>query len=237
MEVGFPSWGALLTDLLRKVAGDAGLEPDKWSKFCEGVIEAEGFLGAASIVRASLGDRFVSVMQSELYREVGADPVPGPSARAVAAIVAAWGAQNTTVVTTNYDRLLEKALEEYGAAVGPVRSVTEVDDLDDEDGVCRVVHLHGLVTPTRSSSEVVLAEADYFDMQEPDQWQERFFQELLSDTTCVFVGASMSDPNLLRYLWRARSRGPDEISELESPKHAARLGLTGRRVVAGCGDA
>jgi hypothetical protein len=59
----------------------------------------------------------------------------------------------------------------------------------------------------RIRGRLVLSERDYFLMQEDSAWQQQYFGERLASTTCVFVGASLTDPNLLRYLYRSATSG------------------------------
>lgn len=67
-------------------------------------------------------------------------------------------------------------------------------------------YLHGRLSPEGSSSGgLVLSEADYHLMQQPDAWQEEYVAERLRASTCLFVGMSLSDPNLLRYLYRSEA--------------------------------
>ena len=71
-------------------------------------------------------------------------------------------------------------------------------------GATVVRHLHGILAPTVQRGSVVLSEDDYHLMQSPRRWQESYFKDRLANTTCLFVGTSLSDPNLLRYLYRSR---------------------------------
>jgi hypothetical protein len=48
-----------------------------------------------------------------------------------------------------------------------------------------------------------LSDSDYHLMQDPGAWQESYFKRQLGSSTCVFVGASLTDPNLLRYIYRS----------------------------------
>jgi hypothetical protein len=72
-------------------------------------------------------------------------------------------------------------------------------------------HLHGALDPkARTSKElkpIVIAESDYHQVQETDSWQRDLMVSRLANSTCVFVGASMTDVNVLRFLRLARPEG------------------------------
>jgi hypothetical protein len=73
---------------------------------------------------------------------------------------------------------------------------------DIPSGEIGVRHLHGLLTPRKKDGVIVLAEGDYFDMGD-GAWQAEWMRARLLSGSCLFVGSSMSDPNLLRYLHQA----------------------------------
>ena len=43
-------------------------------------------------------------------------------------------------------------------------------------------------------------------MQDRHRWQEKYMRRRLESTTCLFIGTSLSDPNLLRYLYSLEPR-------------------------------
>src|SRR5262249_22418974 len=109
------------------------------------------------------------------------------------------------VVTFNYDDLLEEELERRGvphhvvAAPGRARG----------DGV-PIVHPHGFL-PRESPDEasgIVLTEDDYHRVGDAVfHWASGEIVHHLRHGTALFLGLSMSDPNLRRLLDAARVRG------------------------------
>jgi len=196
-EVGFPAWRDLIDGLLIKVARAQGVMDQDLNVFCNWVTAAEGLPAAGSMARASLGSTFAREVRELLYAGVGS-PLPGPTARAVARIRALWP-DACEIATTNYDVLLEDALK---AEFPPKKVKHRVDEKAGLPGDVVVRHLHGLLTREREVGHLVLSEVDYQRMAGGQAWQESYFRTQLNQSTCLFVGTSMTDPNLLRYLYR-----------------------------------
>lgn len=114
-----------------------------------------------------------------------------------------------TLVTTNYDGLLERALEDRGLAVK-----SYIQGRNEPADHAAVYHLHGRLMPGLRTGRLVLSEADYAAVQHPTAWQERFMTARLNETLCVFVGVSLRDANLIRWLYRTERT-------TASPKHMA----------------
>ncbi len=203
MEIGLPSWEDLVLGLL-----DDAVHAQGWDDDQEGFRAAarqSGLLTTAEIVSALLGDGMPASIRTRLY---GAnDPAalrPGPLARAIADLQQDFGPL-MRLGTTNYDDLLERALHEKLAGERWWRGVrSSVTPRPAVRGAVAVTHLHGLLGAV-TRGRVVLSERDYQRMQLRRTWQERWATEALSDTTCLFVGASMTDANLIRYLYGAEA--------------------------------
>ncbi len=203
IEVGFPNWDTLVRRLLVQVARHHGLAGDDCDQFADWTIRGDSLTGAAAVVKAALRDGFVPALHTALY-EQQLTPLPGATARAATSLLLTKPEDSgSRLTTTNYDLVLESALT---AALGLKRgSATWMVHPDSIGDVRRsVLHLHGVITPRgRERGTVVLSEQDYHRMQQPETWQEQFFADRLSASTCLFVGMSLTDPNLLRYLYRA----------------------------------
>ncbi|MGH9278273.1 MAG: SIR2 family protein [Acidimicrobiales bacterium] len=204
MEIGLPSWEGLVLALLDNVVDARGWTEDaeRFRNFALG----SGLLATAEIITALVGPRAMpAAIKRHLYGDT--DPaglLPGPLARGIAAVQHEFG-PGTRVATTNYDEVLEAALRERPTGQrwwAHVRSSVEPDVAVSADTVT-VTHLHGLLG-RRDRGTIVLAEGDYQRMQLDRSWQEEWMVDALRTTTCLFVGASMTDANLIRYLYRAR---------------------------------
>lgn len=207
MEAGLPSWETLVNRLLSRAARERGLiEPTDLAMLDRWVTEAarDGYLGAAAIVDALAGGERDAWLAQELFAPaLGPEAfAPGPISRQIARLHDAFG-RALRVMTLNYDDLLEQAFRETGS-VDPVAIAT--DDHRVPSDALRVYHLHGyLGRDGRARGDLVLSEADYQRMQQGGAWQEEMVRAALRDSTLVFVGTSLMDPNLVRYLHSVRA--------------------------------
>lgn len=201
VESGLPSWTALVQRLLDRAAEVGGLDEDERRHFVEWTLAREDVTGAGEIARQILKRRFRSRLRSSLYQDV-ASAAPAETARAVGQIALDRLSTVCELVTTNYDTLLEDAVRE---AVPDDRQVVALADNRSVAGdVVAVRHLHGVLAPgAKTAGPLVLSDRDYHLMQDPASWQESFVKNQLENNTCLFVGTSLTDPNLLRYLHRA----------------------------------
>jgi len=223
MEVGLPSWPALINRLLDGVARDRGLNDSEASEFIAAITaEADGVIGAATVIRAHFSSsEFRGNADEFIRRSLYLDPLSddlveppfGPTARAVAKLIRLWPIGAVEIVTTNYDFLLERAADEGLHADGsaPTGARAGQGGPQIEGGRFTVRHLHGALGPGDGESDlkpIVIAEADYHLLQGDDAWQRELMITRLRESNCIFVGASMTDVNVLRFLRLARDEGP-----------------------------
>ncbi|HEX6780876.1 MAG TPA: SIR2 family protein [Solirubrobacterales bacterium] len=215
MEAGLPSWRALIEQLLAKVAVELpDLEDGERANWVAATIERDDLLGAGAVVGVMAKERLEKLIPAELYEGRGAEAfAPGPIAHQVAALREIWG-ERAEILTTNYDDLLEQALIDAGTARTNIRSYTQNREPHKRAaGTIAVTHLHGLAGRQGTPKGIVLTEEHYHRMQRGTSWQEQLVTERLQGSTCVFVGMSLADPNLIRYLYGYKAP--------EKPRHAA----------------
>ena len=100
------------------------------------------------------------------------------------------------VVTTNFDRLFEQAMED---AFGSMPEVFRAPALPLGRQFNGIVHLHGTVN---TPSEMIITDEDFGRAYMTEGWAARFLVELFSSFTILFVGYSYDDA-IMRYLTRA----------------------------------
>lgn len=104
-----------------------------------------------------------------------------------------------SVITYNYDTLLEDCLKKTGKHCFSVYKNNR-----DESNSFPVYHVHGIVFPERGYSsveDIVLTEYDYHRVySEVFDWSNVEQLHALTRCTCLFIGLSMNDPNLRRLL-------------------------------------
>jgi SIR2-like protein len=107
------------------------------------------------------------------------------------------------VVTFNFDDLLERELRQRRVPVCPVTS----SDRQHGAGL-RVIHAHGYVPRSGplSRKDIIFTEPDYHRLTESMfHWSLSEVVERLRKSTVLFIGLSMSDPNLRRLLDASRN--------------------------------
>lgn len=212
MEAGLPSWDALLDRLLLRGGEEAGLieavpAGDSLTEAQEAQRERwladaarDGPLGKAALAEALAGDQRDEWIKQAVFEPAAGpqDYYPGPIARQLPSLRNAFGGE-LRIMTLNYDDLIEQALRDHPGAPDPYAITGSDHHLP--VGKCGVFHLHGyLGRDGPPSGQIILSEADYMQMQRGASWQEALVQTALMDSTLVFVGTSLLDPNVIRYL-------------------------------------
>ena len=110
------------------------------------------------------------------------------------------------VVSFNFDDTLEEALRNDGVEF---TAVIDGRDLGRIRGL-PVYHPHGYLPRSgEGSSAVVFSESQYHTQYaENYNWTNIVVQRLLLESTCLFVGTSLSDPNLRRMIDLAHRQNP-----------------------------
>lgn len=249
-EAGLPSWGDLVFELLKAVAENtdgyrtlrqqSSPESQKAGRnlaeqYARLAIESQGLLGAASLVRAWLtAAQFGETLHRVLYRRRNEEKLPlspGATAREIARLWQTFDdPSHLTVLTTNYDLLIEQALLDAG--IPHERIVSSLVDDRVPDGSYAVIHLHGILEPdgvpaANEVDNVILTEDQYFGGDPRARARRELCVDRLNTDTCLLIGVGMTDPNVLSYLYEAGESGEAQRDqELGEPLEAAeRVGI------------
>ncbi len=222
IEAGLPSWNGLIKRLLREVAtetqpfrragANGDLAPELADEFASRTITGLGPLGAAAVVKAHFGSSYGSRVKAALY-EGAHDLKPGPTAVSIARLAVRTDAlDGLPILTTNFDPLLELALKKELGLAGRdpslVKSVLPGREL--EPKALNVVHLHGLISHPdldgfSDSREIVLAEDEFLTPTVEREQARRVAEDSLSKAPYLFLGASLTDVNVLSHLYSVTS--------------------------------
>ena len=213
-----PMWNELLDTLL----GDAldatvGLDLDgpDYAAFNTAIQESNALsvYEKATIIKKLLGPQYLARLRSSLYPR-GSTSDEEAAARqkdsTLEAVVKLCASRRVAaVVNYNYDDLLLEALRRDGVRAahtvcGPSQNVSKSDSLP-------IYHVHGFLPsrgmlPDMEDSPIVLSQDEYFhNMLEPFSWQTTTQIHFLRSFTCLFVGASLADLDMIRMLSHAKS--------------------------------
>lgn len=121
-----------------------------------------------------------------------------------------------SVVTYNFDNLLEQVLDDLGIAYNVIQNQEKLP----LNGKLNIYHVHGYLSQDRNKDErtkLIFSEEDYHEIYGDSYcWSNMAQVKAFQDNICLFVGSSLTDPNLRRLLDEAM-RHP------ESPRHFAIL--------------
>ena len=201
MESFLPSWPELIERLLWRVAeAEPRLATDaEQEEWIRRTIDRDDLLGAGAVVEVMSRERLTHTLPRALYEEQGAGAFePGPISDQVAYLRGCFG-DRLTLLTTNYDDLIERALANRGVPKSRIRPY--VRRRTPPAGAVAVTHLHGYAGRGKPPSRLVLTEEHYHSMQRGSSWQEQLVTSRLEESLCLFVGTSLTDPNLIRYLY------------------------------------
>ena len=200
MNASLPSWRALIT----KMTG--AIDEEALRKMA--VRDTSDPMRKAEIILHLVKQGNVNVQDHEVIRDAlyhkNATVVPGQLANSLARLIYTHRS-HVKVLTTNFDDIVEKALYRYfdESRVGAF-SIAQVDHWREwgrTPGNIGVMHLHGLVRQGRDPEEpIILTESQFL------KYGSRVraaIADVIDGACTIFVGLSMSDPNLVGPLYQS----------------------------------
>lgn len=181
-QAGLPTWWRLLETMVEAVEGDS---VDGVPQEVTDLLERGKLLEVADFCKGRLGGR--------RYAELLAEHLRGTDGELPEAHRLLPGIPFSGIVTTNYDRLLERAY----AAVGswpktPTHRDVEILGQQLFSGGFFILKAHGDVDRTET---IVLTHGDYQELIHANPAFQAFFSALLLTRSLLFVGYSLSDPD------------------------------------------
>jgi hypothetical protein len=206
-----PSWNELLLDLLEsmiiRISNDQSI-----SLKTKDTENYRSILGSSSLVmgkylKSNLGKDFLPELRDSLYKH---NP---KTCELIDAIVEVSRPQRdgkplNSIITFNFDALLEENLEAHNVKFKAIDN-EGVRNSPDE---LPVYHVHGFLPrkgKITSTKSIVFSEDSYHtQFIEPFSWSNLIQLNKLSQNTCLFIGLSLTDPNLRRLLDVANRKDP-----------------------------
>jgi hypothetical protein len=253
VEAGLPTWEVLTQRLLRRAAIDGeyfgalgsdaathALVLELVDAWVDETLRSDSLMRAASLAEELLQEELPKVLRDALYvsdldrsKLDASDFQPGPIAREIAYLRGRFEKKSDArlkLFTTNYDDLLEVALRDE-PALGERNVYPFVDPLEEEpERPLKVHHIHGYVGREGTRGEIVLTEESFLERDASyGDWRLGLVRESLQTRPCLFVGTSLTDFNLTRYLHE--QSGPDrhavvfvrQAEQIEEPQRVRRI--------------
>ncbi|MDC0610595.1 TIR domain-containing protein [Vibrio sp.] len=210
---GVPAWNDLLIHMLRamitRMSADHGLEIDSGDADRFHTKYSPSALVVGKYLKNNLGKDFLKELRHSLY-------ISNPeTCEVLEAIVDLARPQRDgnpldSIITFNFDALLEENLDlqniKYRAIYG--------EGVRNSPNELPIYHVHGYL-PRKGkippNMDVIFSEDAYHShFIEPFSWSNLIQLNKLSQNTCLFIGLSLTDPNLRRLLDVANRKNTDK---------------------------
>ena len=230
IDSGLPDWTRLLDSLfVRLLTKDLTIKSNIRDEEIDSIVKRlkdvddPSPLMTARYLRRGLDDAasdetaesFYTTVGSELYKRSKRRTRQDTWIRALAKMThpRRTGAKVKSVVTYNFDDLLEKELMSTGDVF---RSIFREEDIPTSDEL-PIYHVHGFIPEDPApydhldDSRLVFSEEGYHEIYvDAYHWSNLVQLNLFRESTCLFVGLSLTDPNLRRLLEISARRASDQ---------------------------
>lgn len=220
-SAGLPAWDCLLKALLND-SSQLPLDTDDYSaigaaSFHSNIIKARYILSSFEN-DAKKDEKIIKILQEALYGKYNQK-----SSELIETIAKLCTQNNpsthirlvSSIITLNYDDLIEQELEKQRK----VEYQPIFKDGKYEGTKLPIIHVHGIIRQNEIVPEIpVLSEDAYHELyRRGNNWTNVDLLHAFYRNTCIFIGLSMSDPNLRRLLEFVHAESGS------SPKHYAIL--------------
>ncbi|WP_026765133.1 SIR2 family protein [Sediminibacterium salmoneum] len=187
-SAGLPNWEGLLNDLIT-LAEKVSYKPNKeFIDSCRELVKQPSkYLILAQELKDFLQDSF-----RKYIIEKYSDKCPPPTDNHIAVIKFPY----QFIITTNYDTLLENAYVKVHGKQAKVHSFKDSPDIayDLWNGRPFILKAHG--DANKAQQGVILTENDYRQILFQEKGYQSILQSLFTTKTVLFLGSSLSDPEL-----------------------------------------
>lgn len=199
-----PNWdnllGNLLTDIVQKPLDKDDYRAINVASFNSPIIAARYLLSPFDISKTADRIKITSLLKEALY-----PPYSQDSSDLIETIVKMCAKRSRegyrsvgSIITMNYDDLIEIEMAKQGLKY---ESLSKAGKFYGNDTI-PIIHVHGVLNRNEVNVDVpVLSEDAYHNLyRKTYHWSNVEMLNAFNRTTCIFIGLSMSDPNLRRLL-------------------------------------
>lgn len=198
MSANLPSWWNLLKDMIdtckQKEFKDGDIE--KLTKVCYNSSIVMGRFVRMMMEKKSNDEDYYQCLHDALYGGISA--YRSPLIDEICNLVDSKKSQAQSIITYNFDDVMERALRKRGIGNYSVFGQNQPQRF------FPIYHVHGFI-PYANKNDIksvpVLSEEEYHRVYASSyNWSNVEQLHALSRATCIFIGLSMTDPNLRRLL-------------------------------------
>lgn len=198
MSANLPCWWNLLAGMIdrckQRMFKEADL--DQLTRVCYNSSIVMGRFIRMMMESKSNEEGFYQCLHDALYN--GIDSFSSPLITEICNLIQSKRQQAQGIITYNFDDVMERALRERGIGNYSVFGQNQPQHL------FPIYHVHGFI-PYANKDDIksvpVLSEEEYHRVYASSyNWSNVEQLHALSRTTCIFIGLSMTDPNLRRLL-------------------------------------
>ena len=220
-DAGIPTWNKLLEELLERFVGETDKrqisKSDLANLFQNKLKVSPLILGKH--LKFGLGDEFTTIVRDILYQDCN------DNSKTIDEIVELSRARRNrktlkAIITFNFDDLIEKKMKNEKI---DYRTIFAEGERFEENEI-PIYHPHGFLPRNiklTKDNEIVFSEDTYHtQFIDPFSWGNLVQLNYLNNSTCLFVGISLTDPNMRRLLdVSMRKNGKNEKNHYIIRKH------------------
>ncbi len=205
LEFGVPSWGILLQNLMVHTIKEENNVSNVLSKLFNDIFAPNPLIAGRYLQDyfENNDSSFESMVRDVLYSTIDKDRDSELLSEIVKICVAPGKSPNLdSIVTYNFDDILEYKLEKTEMEI-PYKSVFGIG-IEIKNGELPIYHVHGYLPESEKlsdSNKITFGENNYH-QQYSDiySWNNIVQINKFRENTCVFIGSSLTDPNIRRLL-------------------------------------
>ncbi|MCF7569668.1 SIR2 family protein [Sabulilitoribacter arenilitoris] len=205
LEFGVPSWNLLLQNLMVHTIEKENNVSNVLSKLFNDIFTPNPLIAGRYLQEyfENNNSSFESMVREVLYSKIDKDKNSDLLNEIVKICVAPGKSPNLdSIITYNFDDILEYKLDQTGLEV-PYKSVYGLG-IEIKNGELPIYHVHGYLPEDKKltdSNKITFGESNYH-QQYSDlySWNNMVQINKFRENTCVFIGSSLTDPNIRRLL-------------------------------------
>lgn len=211
-DAGIPTWDKLLENLFEEMLnsmkeGNTNLPYDISTVKASGITKKTSALIIAKYIKNNLKGEFEETLRKALYKD---KPTTCKVIDSVIELARPRRDRKAidSIITFNFDSLFEEQLGQASIAHKAIHS----ESIKCSPNELPVYHVHGFLPRVKDSdikSSIVFSEDGYHSQFiDPYSWSNIIQIQKLTQNTCLFIGISLTDPNMRRLLdvaWRKTS--------------------------------